>query len=73
MNERIRELAEQSGMYFDKDSYGQFVSFPEGGNSISALEYFVESILGEIEGYIEESEGDIDYIRFLIDRKLKGK
>jgi len=73
MNKRIRELAEQSGLYFDKDSRGQFVSFPEDGQSILALEYFVESIISEIEGYIEQSEGDVDYIQFLIDRNLKGK
>lgn len=73
MNKRIRELAEQSGLYFDKDSRGQFVSFPEDGQSILSLEYFVESIISEIEGYIKESEGDVDFIQFLIDRNLKNK
>ena len=32
----------------------------------------VESVIKEIEGYIVECEGDVDYVRFLIDTKLKG-
>lgn len=31
---------------------------------------FAELILEEIESYIADSEGDIDYVRFLIDRNL---
>lgn len=29
-------------------------------------------VIKEIEGYIAECEGDVDYVRFLIDTKLKG-
>ena len=32
----------------------------------------VESVIKEIEVYIVECEGDVDYVRFLIDTKLKG-
>ena len=31
---------------------------------------FAELILEEIESYIGDSEGDVDYVRFLIDRNL---
>ena len=31
-----------------------------------------QSVIKEIEGYILECEGDVDYVRFLIDTKLKG-
>ena len=31
-----------------------------------------ELLIKEIEGYIAECEGDVDYVRFLIDKKLKG-
>ena len=31
---------------------------------------FAELILEEIESYIADSEGDVDYVRFLIDRNL---
>jgi hypothetical protein len=30
-----------------------------------------QSVIKEIEGYIAECEGDVDYVRFLIDTKLK--
>ena len=33
---------------------------------------FADLLIKEIEGYIAESEGDVDYVRFLIDRNLKG-
>lgn len=29
-------------------------------------------VIKEIEGYISECDGDVDYVRFLIDTKLKG-
>ena len=32
---------------------------------------FAGLLIKEIEGYIAESEGDVDYVRFLIDTKLK--
>jgi hypothetical protein len=32
---------------------------------------FAELIVKEVESYIEEAEGDIDLVQFLIDRYLK--
>lgn len=62
MNNRIIELAKQSGLVtYDSDS------------KMSQVEQFVQLLVNEVESYIEEAEGDIDYVRFLIDRRLKKK
>jgi hypothetical protein len=55
MNERIQELAVQ--VY---------------GSAATAQEIkFAELIVKEVESYIQEAEGDIDLVQFLIDRYLK--
>lgn len=56
MKERIKEIESQSW-------------YPQ--TNLINTEKFVELFIQEIESYIEESEGDIDYVRFLIDRNLK--
>ena len=62
MTNRIIELAKQSGLVtYDSDS------------KMSQVEQFVQLLVNEVESYIEEAEGDIDYVRFLIDRRLKVK
>lgn len=62
MNNRIIELAKQSGL----------VTYDSDGK-MSQVEQFVQLLVNEVESYIEEAEGDIDYVRFLIDRRLKVK
>lgn len=57
MNERIREL------YYECQDESQ--------STEQCYQTFAELIVKEIESYIEEAEGDIDLVQFLIDRYLK--
>ena len=62
MRDRILELAKEAGLItYDID------------DKMSQVEQFVQLLVNEVESYIEEAEGDIDYVRFLIDRRLKVK
>lgn len=61
MNNRIIEMAIKAG----------FNPVNCTGSNVPLFEKFAESIINEIELYIEESEGDTDYLRFLIDKRLK--
>jgi hypothetical protein len=59
MNERIKQLLSQAGVHYEvvpKDT---------------VYEKFAELIVKEVESYIEEAEGDIELVQFLIDRYLK--
>jgi hypothetical protein len=62
MNERIGKLAEQAGLLGPSSRIG---------NAHEATEKFAELIVKEVESYIEEAEGDIDLVQFLIERYLK--
>ena len=62
MNERIGKLAEQAGLLGPSSRIG---------NAHDATERFAELIVKEVESYIEEAEGDIDLVQFLIERYLK--
>jgi len=62
MRDRIIELAKEAGLItYDSD------------DKMLQVEQFAKLLVDEVESYIEESEGDIDYVRFLIDRRLKVK
>ena len=62
MRDRIIELAKEAGLItYDSD------------DKMSQVEQFAKLLVDEVESYIEESEGDIDYVRFPIDRTLKEK
>ena len=62
MRDRILELAKEAGLItYDSD------------DKMLQVEQFAKLLVDEVESYIEESEGDIDYVRFLIDRRLKVK
>ena len=62
MRDRILELAKEAGLItYDSD------------NKMLQVEQFAKLLVDEVESYIEESEGDIDFVRFLIDRRLKEK
>lgn len=57
MNERIRELAEQQGL-----------TGPNYLISSWELEKFAELILKQCLSYIDDSFGDVDYVKFMIKR-----
>lgn len=57
MNNRMKEL------YLE--------SLDESQSTESCYQKFAELILKEVESYIQEADGDIDYVQFLIDRNLK--
>jgi hypothetical protein len=63
MTERIKELAIEAGYLPD--------SFGVGHWDMPECKKFAELIVKEVESYIEEAEGDIDLVQFLIDRYLK--
>lgn len=64
MNKKIQELADQCWSHYINgvliDGHLHFDSAK-----------FANLLIQEIETYIQEAEGDIDYVRFLIDRNLK--
>ena len=63
MNDRLKELAIEAGYLPDSFGIGHW-DMPE-------CKKFAELIVREVESYIEEAEGDIDLVQFLIDRYLK--
>ena len=71
MNEHIKFLADKTGdmmpgvysIEYESDKKG--VEFTE-----DALEKFVELILKECISYINDSFGDIDYVKFMIKRNF---
>ena len=65
MNERIKQLALQAGINIPADTEYN------GHIYRDALEKFANLIVKEVESYIQEAEGDIDLVQFLIDRYLK--
>ena len=68
MMENDMSLYNDVGLYKNTDDLdGRLGELAAQADSYSK---FAELILEEIESYIADSEGDIDYIRFLIDRNL---
>ena len=65
MNPRIQELAANA-----KESVPSNLLVDEWIEHYNHI--LAQSVIKEIEGYIVECEGDVDYVRFLIDTKLKG-
>ena len=65
MNDRIADILTQPAFDRLKDWYDI------GPVQKATLELFAELIVKEVESYIEEAEGDIDLVQFLIDRYLK--
>lgn len=63
--DRIKQLCFEADDYCDKYFQGS-----ETFNHQWEMK-FANLIIKEIESYIKDSEGDIDYVRFLIDRNLK--
>lgn len=64
MNKRIQELADQCWSHYIN---GVLID----GHLHFDSNKFANLLIQEIETYIQEAEGDIDYVRFLIDRNLK--
>lgn len=73
MNNRIKELADQAGfVYWKNEKWGPGPDYIDwSSNYDKEFLKFAELIVKEIESYIQEAEGDIDLVRFLIDRYLK--
>ncbi len=66
--ENKMSLYNDVGLYKNTDELdGRLAELASQADSYSK---FAELILEEIESYIADSEGDIDYIRFLMDRNL---
>ena len=70
MNKKIQELADQADEFADNKTQMPGEYHPDWHDIRD--QKFAESIINEIELYIEESEGDTDYLRFLIDKRLKN-
>jgi hypothetical protein len=68
MNERIKELAEQAGLYFYVNGklYPQELTAEE---SIVAYERFAELIAREILSYSQD-DGDLDFMKFMIKKNF---
>jgi protein-disulfide isomerase-like protein with CxxC motif len=64
MNKKIQELTGQCWSHYIN---GVLIDGHLHFDSVK----FANLIIQEIEAYIQEAEGDIDYVRFLIDRNLK--
>ena len=62
MNERIRELAEQSGFKVN----WQHTDVQE--IKMARIEKFAELILKQCLSYVDDSFGDVDYVKFMIKR-----
>ena len=63
MNDRIKELAEQAGFrYINDERIGW------AGNYNSSLGKFAELILKQCLSYVDDSFGDVDYVKFMIKR-----
>lgn len=60
MNERIRELAKRLG-YYDEDC-------PLTEWDYEKLGMFAELVLKQCLSYINDSFGDVDYVKFMIKR-----
>jgi len=71
MNERITKLALDSHLINYVDNETPRFYFMSGNAEIEDVETFSKLIIKEIEAYIQDADGDIDYVRFLIDRNLK--
>ena len=61
MNEEFKRLKQQAFMMTELEDLDYDL----------ILERFGQLIVKEVESYIEEAEGDIDLVQFLIDRSLK--
>ena len=71
MNERIRELAEQARKYArdyvtECKHYGHYMEHNE--YELRFEEKFAELILKQCLSYIDDSFGDVDYVKFMIKR-----
>lgn len=61
MNERIKELADQAGFILHRmDGLSDFYIFNK--------EKFAELILKQCLSYVDDSFGDVDYVKFMIKR-----
>jgi hypothetical protein len=74
MNERIEELAIQSGFKKYKNDDGLYSPYIEGEEINDELQEFAELIINEcLKCFDTDHEGDVEYIKFLIKREFGVK
>lgn len=66
MNKFVKELAEQC---WGHRVEGRLID----GQLHFDCDKFAKLMIEKFESFIEESEGDIDYVKFLIDKNLKDE
>lgn len=71
MNERILKFALDSHLLNYVDNETPRFYFVSGAADIEDVETFGKLMVEEFERYIQDANGDIDYVRFLIDKNLK--
>ena len=73
MHPKLLELAEKAefSMWTDEPWKPDGATIDWSSNYDREIQKFADLIVQEIEDYIKEAEGDIDYVRFLIDKNFK--
>ena len=72
MNTKLLSMALECSLLNGVDNETPPFYFVSGWAEKETVDEFAQLIIKEIESYIEESNGDIDYVRFLIDTNLKS-
>jgi hypothetical protein len=71
IDQRIRKIAEESGIHFGTNEYGEYCDFYSDLQSVLALKEFSKRLIEEYVSYILNDEsGDIDYIKWKIKRSF---
>ena len=72
MNSNLLKMALECSLLNGVDNETPPYYFVSGWAEKETVDEFAQLIIKEIERYIEDANGDIDYVRFLIDTKLKS-
>lgn len=72
MNTKLLSMALECSLLNGVDNETPAHYFVSGWAEKETVDEFAQLIIKEIESYIEYADGDIDYVRFLIDTNLKS-
>ena len=72
MNSNLLKMALECSLLNGVDNETPPYYFVSGWAEKETVDEFAQLIIKEIERYIDDAEGDIDYVRFLIDTNLKS-
>lgn len=72
MNTNLLKMALECSLLNGVDNETPPYYFVSGWAEKETVDEFAQLIIKEIERYIDDAEGDIDYVRFLIDTNLKS-